>query len=138
MPDGQSEAESWLDYAREDFAHSQLGADAFPRSAAWGFQQAAEKALKAVFIANRRAVPRTHDLAFLLSALAERNTTSVLPFEDVLALATISPAIRYPGDWPALEPEDIARLATAAARVMAWAEQEIADAKPNSSDEKRE
>jgi HEPN domain-containing protein len=120
------EAERWLAYAREDFAHGQLGAASFPRSAAWGFQQAAEKAFKAVLIAQCLAVPRTHDIAFLLTCLHESDPVVDSLREDVLALTAISPAMRYPGDWPDLGVEDVRALSAASARILAWAEENIA------------
>ena len=47
------EAERWLAYAREDFAHGQLGAASFPRSAAWGFQQANDPKGSACYMLTR-------------------------------------------------------------------------------------
>ncbi|MDI1251362.1 MAG: nucleotidyltransferase domain-containing protein [Lacunisphaera sp.] len=52
MPPDLAEASRWLAYAMEDLEHGKLGAASFPRSAAWSFQQAAEKALKALILAS--------------------------------------------------------------------------------------
>ena len=41
----------WLDYAQEDLDYGLLGLGRYPRAAAWSFQQAAEKALKACLTA---------------------------------------------------------------------------------------
>ena len=46
-PEG-SEPERWLEFARDDFGHGEAGLAAHVRPAAWSFQQAGEKALKAM------------------------------------------------------------------------------------------
>jgi HEPN domain-containing protein len=119
------EAETWLAYAREDFAHGTLGAGSFPRSATWSFQQAAEKALKAVLLAAGQSVPRTHDVAFVLGRLLDRFPDAESLKEDVLTIAEITPAIRYPGDWPELQSGDLARFSAATGRILEWAEKTI-------------
>ncbi len=65
------EPERWLEFARDDLAYGESGMANHPRPAAWSFQQAGEKSLKAVFLHRGLKVPRTRDVAFLLSILAE-------------------------------------------------------------------
>lgn len=114
------EARLWLEYAREDLAHGKLGAPHFPRSATWNFQQAAEKALKAVLLHRGQAIPKSHDVAFILAAIIKVYPSANAIHEEVLTLAELSPAIRYPGDWPALSASDVDGFAAVATTVVAW------------------
>ena len=110
------EASRWLDFAREDLAYGDFGLERFPRSAAWSFQQAAEKALKACLIAKACVPPRTHDLVLLLNLLDPGSTGELRG--AVLQLAEISAATRYPDDDA--EPVDVAlaRSYEAAAQIV--------------------
>lgn len=111
-----AEASRWLDFAREDLAYGSFGLERFPRAAAWSFQQAAEKALKACLIAQSCVPPRTHDLILLLNRLEPDSSEEVR--KAVLQLAEISAGTRYPDDD--VEPVDVAlaRCYEAAARVV--------------------
>jgi HEPN domain-containing protein len=120
-----SEARRWLEYAREDLAHGKMGAPHFPRSATWNFQQAAEKALKAVLLHRGEAIPKSHDVAFILAAIMKVHPSANAIHEDVLTLAELSPAIRYPGDWPVLSASEVDGFAAAATAVVAWCQQFI-------------
>jgi hypothetical protein len=53
----------WLSFSEEDFAVATRIHKEFPRSDVWGYQQAAEKALKACFISLDLPFAKTHDLA---------------------------------------------------------------------------
>lgn len=117
------EAAKWFAYAREDLAYGHLGVEPFPRAAAWSFQQAAEKALKACLIAQGKLPPRTHDLILLLNLVSPEVDAPTQ--EALVLLAEISAASRYPDD---LEPVDIhlaRQYACAAVRVITWAEQTV-------------
>ena len=86
----------WLDYAQEDLDYGLLGLGRYPRGAAWSFQQAAEKALKACLLHTNRVPPRTHDLVLLFNLL-EIRTSNELKLA-VLLLAEITTSGRYPDD----------------------------------------
>lgn len=119
------EALQWLDFAREDLAYGGFGLERFPRAAAWSFQQAAEKALKACLVAKACVPPRTHDLVLLLNLL-DPNSTGKLR-SAILQLAEISAATRYPDDDA--DPVDVtlARSYEAAAKaVVLHAAQQLA------------
>lgn len=110
------EASLWLDFAREDLAYGSFGLERFPRSAAWSFQQAGEKALKAGLVAKSIVPPRTHDLVLLFNLLGPVEPGDLQG--AVLQLAEISAATRYPDDD--VEPVDVmlARSYEAAARTV--------------------
>jgi len=117
-----SEPKRWLESAREDLAYGEHGRVAHPRPATWSFQQAGEKALKAVILAKGRPVPRTHDVAFLLSGLVDIIPETKDVRDAVLLLATITPASRYPDDSIGISPQDAAEFAQAARTIVEWAQ----------------
>ena len=98
MSDLNAEVRQWLAYSADDLSYGELGRDSLPRAASWSFQQSAEKALKAIWLLNSERIPRTHDLAYLLSELSEYHALSESLTAAVLLLSEITPAIRYPAD----------------------------------------
>lgn len=121
-----SEPNQWLAYAVDDLAYGELGMAALPRAASWSFQQATEKALKALLLAKRREVPRTHDVAYLLSQLAPLLSLSDVVKDAALLIAEITPATRYPGDdLPPIETEDAHAYFQAAKQLVDWVAHEI-------------
>ena len=126
MSPEQSEASDWLAYAAEDLAYGRLGMEELPRAASWSFQQSAEKALKAIWLAFRKHVPRTHDVAFLLSELEQELSPPIVVRDAVLRLAEIAPSVRYPSDdLPNLTLHDSKEYAEAAEVVYGWASEII-------------
>lgn len=112
----EHEAARWLEFAREDLAYGSFGLERFPRAAAWSFQQAGEKALKAGLIAVGQVPPRTHDLILLLNLLDPNAPKSVR--EAVIDLAEITTAVRYPDDEMDTVDVALARQYEAATRVV--------------------
>lgn len=98
MSDLAAEIRQWLAYSADDLSYGSLGRESLPRAASWSFQQSAEKALKAIWLLNRERIPRTHDLAYLLSELSEYYELSESLTAAVLLLSEITPAICYPAD----------------------------------------
>lgn len=125
VPPDAHESRRWLDHARDDLAYGEGGMVEHPRPAAWSFQQAGEKALKAVLLAHGSEVPRTHDVAYLLSLLAKEIPAAKDLREAALVLATISPASRYPDDCVDIGVETAAELAQAARCMIEWAERQV-------------
>jgi len=123
-----SEWGRWLEFASDDLAFGESGMAVHPRPAAWNFQQAAEKALKAVLLAKGMEVPRTHDMAFLLSMLTESIPAANDLRDNVLALAAITSASRYPDDGLDVSALDDANLALAARNIVHWAKRLCAEA----------
>jgi len=119
------EAARWLAYAVEDLEHGKLGASSFPRSAAWSFQQAAEKALKALFLASGQSVPKVHDLVFLLQGLATRFPRSSELLDSVMDLAEISTVSRYPSELDEITTRDCARFQVAATNIVGWCQGQL-------------
>lgn len=116
------ESQRWLEYAREDLEYGFLGCRRFPRSAAWSFQQAAEKAMKSMILRQEMQVPRSHDVAYIASLL---ESATLLPGEvaaAVLDLAEITPAGRYPDDDMMITETDAVRYGSSARIVVEWVE----------------
>lgn len=121
--------ETWLRYAREDLdsaarmlvdrAHHQ------PRQACFSAQQAAKKAIKAVFVARQVDYPMIHDLTELIAALGGGHAVSSRR-GDVSWLSRWAVGTRYPGD-PEPSWQDADRAVAIARDVMAGAEK---DARP--------
>ena len=98
MSDLSAEIRHWLAYAADDLSYGKMGRDCLPRAASWSFQQSAEKALKAIWLLHFERIPRTHDLAYLLSELSRHHELPESLTAAVLLLSEVTPAIRYPAD----------------------------------------
>jgi HEPN domain-containing protein len=95
------EVERWLRYARDDLRVAELIAaqGGVPRAACFHAQQAAEKALKSIFVFLQNDFPYTHDLNRLRDSLPEGwPVKGRLPDLSNLSLWAAEP--RYPGDLP--------------------------------------
>jgi HEPN domain-containing protein/predicted nucleotidyltransferase len=113
----ERDADIWLRYAQEDLGAATLAAEGrgfAPRIACYRAQQAAEKAFKAVLVAQGIDPVVTHDLRVLRDLVSPaRSMTSV--DVDLGALSQWNIRGRYPGDWGEASQAD-AEAAVAAAR----------------------
>lgn len=101
--------ERWLGYAEEDLRAARLfqgRTDFSPRHACWYAQQSAEKALKAVGMADRPRAPKTHNLA----DLRPPSVASIVSTDDLNHLTALVESARYPDAVPVPTEAD-ARLA---------------------------
>ncbi len=130
MPDFQKipgSCEDWLRYAKADLALARmpLPDGAMYESLTFHAQQAAEKAIKAVYIKQGMRFRYTHDIGELLSGLIG---ASLVLNEDIKAatnLSTYAWEARYPClDEPVTE-EESREAAHLAERVVTWAEKLI-------------
>lgn len=123
MSDLGAEIRQWLAYAADDLAYGELGRGSLPRAASWSFQQAAEKALKAVWLMHRKRIPKTHDLAYLLSELAEYYTLPEPLTAAVLLLSEVTPAVRYPADdLPPVDLQLAKEYGVSSRTIVTWAQ----------------
>lgn len=121
MSANNKEAQEWLFFASEDLAYGKLGMATFPRASSWSFQQSSEKALKALWLLTYKEIPRTHDVAYLLSQLSNTFEIPEGVRDAILDLAEITPAVRYPSDdQTPVTQEDALRYAEAADEVYNW------------------
>jgi HEPN domain-containing protein len=104
--DAEKEAREWLRFAEEDgvLARGGLTRRAIfqPRQVCFNAQQAAEKAIKALLIADQIAFRFTHDLE-LLAQLLPPSRAVTAPTTDLAWLGQWATSTRYPGslapDW---------------------------------------
>ena len=125
--DDPGSAVKWLDRAKGDLAlaAAPLPIGAYYEDLCYHCQQAAEKALKAVYLHQGWKFRFVHDLEELITGLRQNGLT--LP-DDVAATAVLTAyasQARYPGlDEPIIE-EEYRQAFDQAARVVRWAEGQI-------------
>lgn len=118
--EARAETRRWLRYAREDLraaSHSATTSDFAPRHACWLAQQAAEKALKAIFIFLQTDFPFIHDLDRLRNLLPEGWTTRE-KHPDLAALSDWAVEARYPGSGPEATEEAVQEAVRQAESVL--------------------
>lgn len=116
----QNETKKWLAQAKHDLSNAQFNFDGDRFDlAAFLCQQAAEKALKAVYIKKHKALRKTHDLVLLGREVG-------LPENMLQYCKELTPAYTYTRYPDIIEMENIAELAKIFLRyskeVIAWAE----------------
>ncbi len=115
----------WLRYARSDLELARMAPPKGVVTAALCFhaQQAAEKAVKAVLLAEGVSFPFTHDIKRLLEHLPAGYSVPKLVHQAV-KLTKYAVMSRYPSDVPVTgaEREEAVRLAEATVR---WAEKHV-------------
>ena len=115
------DAFDWLRYAEEDLsaAHAMRSAPAVvPRHPAWLAQQAAEKAIKAVLVADNLPFPKTHDLERLATLLPDPSVLAQCN-ADLASLTEFAVGSRYPGDLPdTVLPGEATRAVDDAGRIV--------------------
>jgi HEPN domain-containing protein len=116
-------AARWLAYAESDLAvaHGVDRPGVILETLCFHAQQAAEKAIKAVLVAEGADPPRTHDLAVLLAAVP-LSVPIGLDRANVVALTAYAVASRYPGDEEPVAADEHAKALAVAASVVAWAQ----------------
>lgn len=115
-----SEVSAWLEKADRDLQMAAMAADADSPlwdQACFHSQQAAEKSLKALFVALDRSVPRTHDLVRLVDSISNEFPELDGFAESAALLTQHGVAPRYPS-FLAPETGDDARDALGAARYL--------------------
>lgn len=106
--------------AEDDFAYGCVGVASHPRGAAWNFHQAAEKAIKAVLISEKKDFPRTHDLPRLLTILELEPSTIDTVSNAAFILSSFLPIARYPGDWPEINEGRAKEAKEASEIILNW------------------
>ena len=117
----------WLRRARGDLAWAKQPK---PPVTPWenpcfAAQQAAEKAIKAVFLHQGKTFPYTHDIEQLLSLLVEAGAAVPANLLEADRLTGYAMGARYPGDEEPATEKDFQEAMALAERVVAWAEKLI-------------
>ena len=88
-------------------------------------QQAAEKAIKAIFVGRGERFPFIHDLEELL-ALLEQNGLKIPKYVRVAdELSPFAAALRYPGEEKPVTVRQYRRALRIATAVLRWAERQV-------------
>ncbi|MFH0982186.1 MAG: HEPN domain-containing protein, partial [Planctomycetota bacterium] len=117
----------WLNRARSNLARAEhVFPGAYLEDLCFDAQQAAEKAVKAVFIHRGIDFPYVHDLARLLSLLEEAGCKIPASVQKAEALTRFAVESRYPGLAGPVRKRDYERLVRIAGAVLQWASRELA------------
>jgi len=120
-------AEDWLARAKGDLAIAQapLPDGAFYEDLCFHAQQAAEKALKAVYRLHDRKFRYTHDLEELISGLLKMGLDVPSEVVEADVLTSFAWDARYPGLSEPVSEEEYLEALQQAETVVDWAENEI-------------
>jgi HEPN domain-containing protein len=87
-------------------------------------QQAAEKALKAVFVSRKIPYQYTHDINALLSGLEQQGVEIPLPLWDAVTLTSFASDTRYPGTATPVTKDEYHAAVRLAQEILSWAEEQ--------------
>ncbi len=87
-------------------------------------QQAAEKALKAVLVANSIPIPRTHNLTMLLG-LMPGDLELPQAVDDAAILTDYAVSSRYPGDYEPVDEDELREAVRLAEATVTWAQEQV-------------
>jgi HEPN domain-containing protein len=120
-------AEDWLARARGDLALAKapLPEGAFYEDLCFHAQQAAEKALKAVYQHRGWTFQYTHDLGLLISGLRGKGMKVASKIDDSVDLTTYATESRYPGLGEPVTIEEYHEALRLAEVVVAWAQERL-------------
>ena len=116
-------SQDWLARARSDLALAQapLPAGAVYADLCFHAQQAAEKALKAVYRFHALRFRYTHDLGQLAHGLREQGVSVPVELDAAADLTVFAAEARYPGLGEAITVDEYQRAVAMAKDVVHWA-----------------
>lgn len=121
--------EDWLAHAGSDLSLARMArghAEVLPEQVCFHAQQAAEKALKAVFLARNIGFARTHDLEALLELARQSGIPTPATFAELGSLTPYAVESRYPGSWDEITLSDVEDAIRLAEQTLAWASRLLA------------
>ncbi|MBM3839900.1 MAG: HEPN domain-containing protein [Verrucomicrobia bacterium] len=122
------DAPEWVRHAEADLRYAQLGRTEpgiLLNLVAFHAQQAIEKALKALLVADQVDFPRTHDLGELLALLGQAGRRCPAGLEQVEELTPLAVQTRYPGFDDPLEESEVDEAIRLANETLAWVKGEL-------------
>ncbi len=126
MPPEKGSPQDWLIHAESDLQLAATGKlpKVLYETLCFHAQQAVEKAVKAVLIANGVPSTKTHNIGTLVGMLPG---TIVFPgeLEDAIGLTTYAVMARYPGDLEPVSEGEYLEALSLAEKVLAWAKNQI-------------
>jgi HEPN domain-containing protein len=120
-------ASDWLARAKGDLALARgpLPEGAFLEDLCFHAQQAAEKAIKALYVHHGLVFRYTHDLDDLLTTLKKHGMIIPAAVEDSIVLTGYAWDARYPGIGEPVTNDEHGEAVRLAEEVIAWAEKEL-------------
>lgn len=115
----------WLSRANGNLALASGAANlkgVFYEDLCFDCQQATEKALKELLVYKKAPVPRTHDIAELLSHIQSAGFEPSLEILESAKLTGYSVANRYPGPDEPIEEDEFRDALSISNKVVAWVE----------------
>jgi HEPN domain-containing protein len=126
MPPERGSPQDWLIHAESDLQVAVTGKSpkVLYETLCFHAQQAVEKALKAVLIANKIPSTKTHNIGTLIGMLPAHVELSE-ELKEAAELTTYAVMARYPGDLePVTEDEDLEAIGLAK-KVLNWAKHQV-------------
>lgn len=118
----------WLNRARSNLAQASVRLpEVYLEDLCFQAQQAAEKAIKAVFVARKTPFPYVHDLSRLLTLLEESGEVVPERVREAERLSRFAVEPRYPGFGRPVTEAEYQELLEVAREAVRWAEQRVAD-----------
>ncbi len=123
-------AKEWIKRAKSNLAMAKAGRvsqDILFEDLCFDAQQAVEKGLKSLCIANEVVFPKTHDIAYLLELL-EKGGIEVP--EEVLKsklLTDYAVQVRYPGEYEPVTETEYLKTMKIAETALNWVEKKVGD-----------
>jgi HEPN domain-containing protein len=125
-PRPANDSREWLDRAKSNLAHAgDSSPDVCLEDRCYDAEQAAEKAIKAIFINRGEPFPFIHDLEELLKRLMKSGVKVPKAILDADKLTEYAVLTRYPGFTAPVKPREYRRAVRIATAVLAWAERQI-------------
>jgi HEPN domain-containing protein len=116
----------WISRAKSSLAHAKaISPEVVLEDLCFDAQQAAEKAIKAVFIHRGEAFPYSHDLDRLLRLLEQNGLRIAKYLDTARELTRFAVITRYPGLAAAVTQAKFLRAVRIADTVVRWAERQI-------------
>ncbi len=116
----------WINRAKSSLAHAKaISSEVAFEDLCFDAQQAAEKAIKAVFIHRGEAFPYSHDLDRLLRLLGQNGLKIAKYLDEATELTRFAVITRYPGFAGAVTQAKYKRAVRIAEAVLRWAERQI-------------
>lgn len=122
----------WLRRARSDLAIAKapLPEGAVYEDLCFHAQQAAEKAIKAVYRVRDTTFRYTHDLGELLHGLEQQGLDVPSEVKEAVGLSEFASEARYPGSAEPVDEEEYRRTVSLAERVVQWANAHVEKVNP--------
>jgi len=127
-PGQPDDPQEWLRRARSNLTRARARLpNVYLEDLCFDAQQAAEKAVKAVYLALAMRPPRTHNLGVLLLGVEELGVEVPNDLRAVASLTQYAVIARYPSPRGPVSDEEHRQAVSLAEAMLAWAERTVGD-----------